>query len=51
MNDIELDYEYNYLIDKYYYSHDYDDCWLNGDYTDQYCEECPYRAECSGNEG
>lgn len=29
---------------------EYDDCWLNGNYIDQYCPCCPYRDECSGYE-
>lgn len=23
-------------------------CWHTGDYTDQICEFCPYRSQCSG---
>lgn len=26
---------------------EYDDCWYNGNYTDQYCPCCPYANECS----
>ena len=29
---------------------EYEDCWNNGHYTDQYCPCCPYRNECSGYE-
>lgn len=26
---------------------EYDDCWYNGNYTDQYCPCCPHANECS----
>lgn len=29
---------------------EYDVCWSTGLYTDQYCECCPYKDECSGYE-
>ena len=29
---------------------EYDDCWFNGNFTDQYCPCCPYKDECSGYE-
>ena len=27
---------------------DYESCWQNGNYVDQYCPCCPYKDECSG---
>lgn len=27
---------------------DYEACWYDGDYTDQDCNFCPYRFDCSG---
>ena len=27
---------------------EYDDCWYNGNYTDQYCPCCPHANECGG---
>ena len=29
---------------------EYDVCWATGSYTDQDCECCPYKDECSGCE-
>ena len=28
----------------------YDICWETGQYSDQICELCPYKSECSGYE-
>ena len=30
---------------------DYDVCYETGVYSDQICEFCPYKNECSGYEG
>ena len=30
--------------------HEYDSCWLTGNYDGQYCELCPHKGECSGYE-
>ena len=42
------------FLDNGWYSEgsnsEYDDCWLNGNYEDQYCPCCPYKDECSGYE-
>lgn len=27
---------------------EYEKCWYEGKYVDQYCPCCPYRNECSG---
>ena len=29
---------------------EYEKCWENGDYDDQYCPECPYYEMCSGGD-
>lgn len=26
---------------------EYDECWNTGNYTDQICDLCPYRHDCS----
>lgn len=27
---------------------EYEKCWYEGKYIDQYCPDCPYKDECSG---
>lgn len=27
---------------------EYEKCWCDGKYVDQYCPDCPYKDECSG---
>ena len=27
---------------------EYDRCYYDGDYDDQYCYDCPHKHECSG---
>ena len=37
--------------DDWYYEgsdDEYEACWINGNYVDQYCPCCPHRNECSG---
>lgn len=29
----------------------YDQCYQTGNYTDQDCENCPHKYDCSGYEG
>ncbi len=29
---------------------DYEVCWILGEYSDQICEFCPHKEECSANE-
>ncbi len=28
---------------------DYERCWETGEYTDEFCELCPHKYECSGS--
>lgn len=30
------------------YTDEYEQCWYEGKFVDQYCPCCPFRNECSG---